>query len=188
MLAYVVCVLMLISIIISLITGTGDMLLASTLSGAQDAIDLCIRLVGTMALWSGLFRIAQKAGLLTVLSRWMRPITRLLFRDVHDGEVLSHVTTNMVSNLIGLGNAATPAGLAAMKRMGKNSNGTPTAAMAVFCVINGASLQLIPTTIISMRADAGSAMPADIVTCVWLTSIVAALVGIVLIKIMVRKI
>lgn len=188
MLAYVVFTLMLISVIISLVMGRGDALLAGTLSGAQDAIDLCIRLVGTMGLWSGLFRVAQKAGLLTMLSRWIRPLTRFLFRGEQDAETLDHITTNMVSNMIGIGNAATPAGLAAMRRMGERSGGKPTAAMAVFCVLNGASIQLIPTTIISMRADAGSAMPADVMVCIWLTSLASAIVGLALVKIMSRKI
>ncbi len=188
MLAYIIFVLMLISVITAIISGTGDVLLTSTLSGAQDAVTLCISLAGTMALWSGLFRIAQKAGLLTVLARWLGPITRFLFRNETDSKTLGHITTNMVSNIIGIGNAATPAGLAAMRRMGKQSQGQPTAAMAVFCVLNGASIQLVPTTIISMRASAGSVAPADILPCVWLTSFASAIIGVTLIKLMTRKI
>ena len=188
MLSYVICVLMLISVVVAVFLGTGESLLAGTLSGAQDAVELCMRLVGTMALWSGLFRIAQKAGILRILSRLLRPITRLLFPDVHHEETLSLMTTNMVSNMVGIGNAATPAGMAAMKQMGKYSHGTPTAAMAVFCVLNGASIQLIPTTIISMRADAGAAMPADIIVCVWVTSMIAAVFGIALVKVLGRRI
>lgn len=188
MLSYIICILMLVSVVVSVFAGTGEALLAGTLSGAQDAVELCIRLVGTMALWSGLFRIAQRAGLLRILSRWLRPITRFLFRDVRHEETLSLITTNMVSNMVGIGNAATPAGMAAMRQMGKYSHGNPTAAMAVFCVLNGASIQLIPTTIISMRADAGAAMPVDIIVCVWVTSLVAAAFGVTLIKILGRRI
>lgn len=187
MLSYVICILMFVSVVVAIFTGTGEALLAGTLSGAQDAVELCLRLVGTMALWSGLFRIAQKAGLLHLLSRWLRPVTRFLFRDVHQEETLSLITTNMVSNMVGIGNAATPAGIAAMKQMGKHSHGTSTAAMAVFCVLNGASIQLIPTTIISMRADAGAAMPADIIVCVWVTSLVSAVLGIIAIKLLGRR-
>ena len=188
MLSYVICILMLLSVVSAIFLGTGESLLAGTLMGAQDAVELCMRLVGTMALWSGLFRIAQKAGILHILSRLLRPITRFLFRDVHHEETLSLITTNMVSNMVGIGNAATPAGIAAMRQMGKCSAGTPTAAMAAFCVLNGASIQLIPTTIISMRADAGAVMPADIIVCVWVTSLLAALFGITLIKILGRRI
>ena len=187
MLIYIVLALMLISITVAVITGNGDTLLAVTLSGAQDAVSLCIGLVGTMALWSGLFRIANQAGLLKILAKWLRPITRILFRDETDEETLGHMTTNIVSNMIGIGNAATPAGLAAMRCMRKRSGGKATSAMAVFCVLNGASIQLIPTTIIGMRASAGSAMPADILIPVWVTSFASAMIGIVMIKALTRK-
>ncbi len=187
MLIYIVLALMLISVAVSVITGNGDALLSATLSGAQDAVSLCLGLAGTMAFWSGLFRIARQAGLLTILSKWLRPITRVLFPKESDEETLGHITTNIVSNMIGIGNAATPAGLAAMRRMGKRSAGKATSAMAVFCVLNGASIQLIPTTIISMRASAGSAMPADILIPVWVTSFASAIIGIVMIKALNRK-
>lgn len=187
MLIYIILALMLISITVAVITGNGDALLAVTLSGAQDAVSLCIGLVGTMALWSGLFRIANRAGLLKILAKWLRPITRILFRDETDEETLGHMTTNIVSNMIGIGNAATPAGLAAMRCMGKRSGGKATSAMAVFCVLNGASIQLIPTTVIGMRASAGSAMPADILIPVWVTSFASAMIGIVMIKALTRK-
>ena len=187
MLIYIILALMVISFVVAAITGNGDALLSCTLSGAQDAVSLCIGLAGTMALWSGLFRIAERAGLLKILSGWLRPITRILFRDENDEETLGHMTTNIVSNMIGIGNAATPAGLAAMRRMGQRSPGKATSAMAVFCVLNGASIQLIPTTIIGMRASAGSTMPADILLPVWITSFASALVGIVMIKGFTRK-
>lgn len=187
MLIYIVLALMLISCVVAVISGNGEALLSATLSGAQDAVTLCVGLIGTMTLWSGLFRVAQQAGLLRILSKWLRPVTRILFRDEKDEETLGHMTTNMVSNMIGIGNAATPAGLAAMRRMGKHSEGKATSAMAVFCVLNGASIQLIPTTVISMRASAGSAMPADILLPVWVTSFASALIGILLIKILSRK-
>lgn len=187
MIIYIVWILMFISVIIAVITGNGEGLLSAAVSGAQDAVTLCLNLAGTMALWSGLFRIAQRAGLLGILSKCLRPLTRILFRGEKDEETLGHITTNMVSNMIGIGNAATPAGLAAMRRMGQRSAGKPTANMAVFCVLNGASIQLIPTTIIGMRASAGSAMPADILIPVWITSFASAVVGIVLIKVLTRK-
>lgn len=187
MLIYIVLALMLISVVVSVITGNGDALLSATMSGAQDAVSLCIGLAGTMALWSGLFRIAGKAGLLKILSKWLRPVTRMLFPKETEEQTLGHITTNIVSNMIGIGNAATPAGLAAMRRMGQRSNGKATSAMAVFCVLNGASIQLIPTTVIGMRAAAGSVMPADILIPVWVTSFVSALVGILMIKALARK-
>ena len=182
MLAYVIFFLMAISCVVSIILGNGDALLSGAIAGAQNGVELCVGLAGTVLLWSGLFRVARKAGLLSFLSRCARPITRILFREVKDPQAMQYITTNIVANFVGIGNAATPAGLAAMSRMRSLGEKPPMAAMATFCVLNGASVQLIPTTVISLRAQAGSAVPADILVCVWVTSLVAAIVGLVLIR------
>ena len=187
MLSYIICGLMGIAVIVALCSGHGEALLDATLSGSQDAVSLCITLLGTMALWSGLFRVAQKAGILSGLAKLLHPITRWLFKGEEDAQTLRYITTNMTANVIGIGNAATPAGLSAMRRMGERSKGKPTSAMAVFCVLNAASIQLIPTTIISMRSSAGSSTPADILACVWIVSFLSAIIGILLIKVLARK-
>ena len=139
--------------------GTG------ALEGAGTAVTLAIGLIGVMALWLGLLKIAEKAGLVDKLARAARPIFRPLFRDVPDGHpAISAMLLNIAANMLGLGNAATPFGIKAMEELEKLNPraGTATNAQALFVAINTASLQLVPTTVIALRASAHSSDPAGI--------------------------
>ena len=139
--------------------GTG------AIEGAGNAVTLAIGLIGVMSLWLGLLKIAEKAGLVDKLARAARPIFRPLFRDVPDGHpAISAMLLNIAANMLGLGNAATPFGIKAMEELEKlNPNkGTATNAQALFVAINTASLQLVPTTVIALRAAAHSSDPAGI--------------------------
>jgi spore maturation protein A len=135
------------------------------LDGAGAAVTLAIGLIGVMSLWLGLLKIAEKAGLVEKLSRLARPVFRPLFRDVPDGHpAISAMLLNIAANMLGLGNAATPFGIKAMEELEKlNPNpGTATNSQALFVAINTASLQLVPTTVIALRASAHSHDPAEI--------------------------
>src|SRR5205807_8662990 len=124
--------------------GTG------ALEGATSAVKLAIELIGVMALWLGLLKIAERAGLVDKLARAVRPIFRPLFRDVPDGHpAISAMLLNIAANMLGLGNAATPFGIKAMEELEKLNPhpGTATNAQALFVAINTASLQLVPTKI-----------------------------------------
>jgi spore maturation protein A len=135
------------------------------LDGAGAAVTLAIGLIGVMSLWLGLLKIAEKAGLVEKLSRVARPVFRPLFRDVPDGHpAISAMLLNIAANMLGLGNAATPFGIKAMEELEKlNPNpGTATNSQALFVAINTASLQLVPTTVIALRASAHSHDPAEI--------------------------
>ncbi|MFL5423367.1 MAG: nucleoside recognition domain-containing protein [Myxococcales bacterium] len=135
------------------------------LDGAGAAVTLAIGLIGVMSLWLGLLKIAEKAGLVEKLSRVARPIFRPLFRDIPDGHpAISAMLLNISANMLGLGNAATPFGIKAMEELEKlNPNpGTATNSQALFVAINTASLQLVPTTVIALRASAHSHDPAEI--------------------------
>jgi spore maturation protein A len=135
------------------------------LDGAGAAVTLAIGLIGVMSLWLGLLKIAEKAGLVEKLSRLAKPVFRPLFRDVPDGHpAISAMLLNIAANMLGLGNAATPFGIKAMEELEKlNPNpGTATNSQALFVAINTASLQLVPTTVIALRASAHSHDPAEI--------------------------
>jgi spore maturation protein SpmA len=135
------------------------------LDGAGAAVTLALGLVGAMALWLGLLRIAERAGLVEKLSRAVRPVFRPLFQDVPDGHpAISAMLLNIAANMLGLGNAATPFGIKAMEELEKlnPTKGTATNAQALFLAINTASLQLVPTTVIAMRSSAHSKDPAEI--------------------------
>ena len=134
--------------------------------GAAQGVTLAIGLVGVMALWLGLLKIAEKSGLVDKLARAVRPIFRPLFPGVPDGHpAISAMLLNIAANMLGLGNAATPFGIKAMEELEKlnPTPGTATNAQVLFLAINTASLQLVPTTVIALRAAAHSTDPAGII-------------------------
>jgi len=157
--------------------------------GAADAVTLAICLVGVMARWLGLLKIAEKAGLVEKLARAARPIFRPLFPGVPEGHpALSAMLLNIAANILGLGNAATPFGIKAMEELEKlNPNpGTATNAQALFLAINTASLQLVPTTVIALRASAHSTDPAGILLPTLASTLCALTVAIAVAKLLER--
>ena len=158
---------------------------SAALNGAAQAIELTLSLLGVMALWSGLMKIADKGGITAILAKVFSPFLRILFPDYKPkSPTLKAICANMAANLLGLGNAATPFGIVAMKEMQKE-NKTPEIAnrsMVMFVVLNTASIQLIPTTIAAMRASAGSKQPFDIIVAIWIVSFLSLFVGIITAK------
>ena len=133
--------------------------------GAAQGVTLAIGLIGVMSLWLGLLKIAEKAGIVDKLARAVRPVFRPLFPGVPDGHpAISAMLLNIAANMLGLGNAATPFGIKAMEELEKlnPTPGTATNAQVLFLAINTASLQLVPTTVIALRASAHSSDPAGI--------------------------
>jgi spore maturation protein A len=156
---------------------------------AKVAVELAIGLIGIMALWLGLMKIAEEAGLIARLAGALKGITRRLFPDVPpDHPAMGAMIMNISANLLGLGNAATPLGLKAMEELNKlnRKTGTATDAMCTFLVINTSSVQLIPATVIAVRAAAGSANPTEIIGPVILATTVNTLVGIIVVKLMAK--
>ena len=157
--------------------------------GAAQGVTLAIGLVGVMALWLGLLKIAEKAGLVEKLARLVRPVFRPLFPGVPDGHpAISAMLLNIAANMLGLGNAATPFGIKAMEELEKlnTAPGTATNAQVLFLAINTASLQLVPTTVIALRAAAHSTDPAGIILPCLGASFCALTVGVVSAKVLER--
>ncbi|HET9754377.1 MAG TPA: nucleoside recognition domain-containing protein [Myxococcales bacterium] len=160
--------------------------------GASQGVTLAIGLIGVMALWLGLMRIAEKAGLVEKLARAVRPIFRPLFPGIPASEAgdraLSAMLLNIAANMLGLGNAATPFGIKAMEELEKlnPTPGTATNAQVLFLAINTASLQLVPTTVIALRASAHSSDPAGILLPTLMSTLCALLVAIVSAKLLER--
>jgi spore maturation protein A len=157
--------------------------------GAAQGVTLAIGLIGVMALWLGLMRIAEKAGLIDKLARAVRPVFRPLFPGVPDGHpAISAMLLNIAANMLGLGNAATPFGIKAMEELDKlnPTPGTATNAQVLFLAINTASLQLVPTTVIALRASAHSKDPAGILLPTLLSTFCALTIAIVSAKILER--
>ena len=175
------------SILCGLATGRGELVAAAAVEGAQAAVELCVSIAGMLCLWTGVMEIMRRSGLAEGLSRLLRPVLSALFPQVSkDRGVMDSISANVSANLLGLGNAATPLGIEAVRRMERKSPGTASDAMCMLVVCNTASIQLIPTTVASVRAAAGSSAPFDILPAVWLASALSVGVGITACKLFAR--
>ena len=180
MMGYVWCLMLLFSVVSAIFTGQTGELTSAALEGASSAITLCMSISGALCLWSGLTKVMERCGLMKKLGKLLRPIFRRLFPTASaDETALGYLTANVSANLLGLGNAATPMGIAAVKRMQQLSKSkTATDEMCLLIVMNTASIQLLPTTVASVRASLGAVSAFDILPAVWLTSICSVGAGI----------
>ena len=164
-------------------TGQEAAVAAAAVEGAQGAIELCISLAGMMCLWTGVMEIMRRSGLAEKLSRLLRPVLRRLYPEfARDREVMDTISANVSANLLGLGNAATPLGIQAARQMSRRTPGRASDALCMLVVCNTASIQLIPTTVATVRAAAGCAAPFDILPSVWLSSVSSLWAGIGAVK------
>ena len=184
---YIWAGMILFSIIVSFFTGRVEAVAAAATAGAQGAVMLSLELIGIVALWNGLMNIANASGLIGKLSRVLRQVYRLCFPHISpESKAGQNILLNVTANVLGLGNAATPFGLKAMQELGRDAKGTATNEMVLFLVLNTASIQLIPTTVATVRAAAGCEAPFDILPAVWLASALSVGVGILACKIFSR--
>ena len=161
-----------------LATGNLDAVAQAAMSGANSAVELSLSMAGVVCLWSGVMEIMNTCGISDGLSRLFRPLLlRLLPNASQDPQTLAAVCANASANLLGLGNAATPLGIRAARRMARNCDGVASNELCLLVVLNTASIQLLPATIASVRAAAGSATPFDILPAVWLSSILSVSAG-----------
>ena len=175
------------SLIFGVATGSLDAVAEAALTGAASAIDLSLSMAGILCLWSGVMEVMNVCGLSESLAKAFRPLLRrLLPQASRDAETLAAVSANVSANLLGLGNAATPLGLEAARRMSRKSPGVASDALCMLVVCNTASIQLIPTTVATVRAAAGSQTPFDILPATWLASVLSVGVGVVACKLCAR--
>ncbi len=176
-----------VAILCGLATGNGPAVAKGALDGAAAGVELCISMMGPLCLWMGVMEVMERSGIAQGLSRLLRPAIRLLYPDfAGDRAVMDAVSANLSANLLGLGNAATPLGLEAARLMAERTPGVASDALCMLVVCNTASLQLIPTTVASLRAAAGSADPFDILPAVWLASLISITVGVTAAKLFSR--
>ena len=169
--------------------GNLNSLNAEIFSSLENAIKLSINLLGTICLWNGIMQIASKTSVIDKLTSFLKPIIRYLFPDLKKRpKIQKEISMNMIANILGLGNAATPLGLKAMKSMQEENEDKDVLSdsMAMFIVINTASIQIIPTTVIAIRNSLGSENPTSIVFPDWIATICAAISGIVAVKILIK--
>lgn len=171
--SYVIFVIISLSFVFSACNGTMNDLSVAALTSCKDAVTLCISLCGTICLWSGIMNVAGKSGIVSGLSRLLSKPLSLLFPDISSkGSAMQYIILNFISNLLGLGNASTPLGIKAMQELKEEQKPkkNATRSMIMLVVLNTASVQLFPSTVIALRASYASESPADILPCVWVVS------------------
>ena len=170
-------IFIIISFSFAIFSGNLESLNSSIFKSTEDAINLSINLLGTMCLWNGIMQIASKTSLIEKLTKILKPIIKFLFPEIKGNhQIQKEISMNMIANILGLGNAATPLGLKAMKSMQKENKNKDVLSnsMAMFIVLNTASIQLIPTTVIAIRNSLSSQNPTGIVFPVWIATICSA--------------
>ena len=188
MLNYIWGIMIITSVICGLFTGKIAEISNALITGADDAVAMTISLMGIMCFWTGIMNIAENTGVTDIIAKILKPVTKILFPNLKDKKAINAIIMNMTANMLGLSNAATPLGLKAMEELNRYSDGkTATDEMCMFMVINTASIQIIPTTIIAMRQAAGSATPTDIIIPVWICSICVVVTGVITVKIFSKR-
>ncbi|MDR5659212.1 nucleoside recognition domain-containing protein [Serpentinicella sp. ANB-PHB4] len=180
-------ILTLIGVIVAILTGKPEIINEVILEDSQKAVTFAISLTGIMCFWLGLMNIAQKSGLIYSLANVMKPITKRLFPEVPENHpAMSAIMMNMVANMFGAGNSATALGIKAMEDLQtiNRDKRRATNAMCMFLVINMSSIQLIPLTVLKIRADAGSIDPTEIIATSILATTVSTIVGIIVCKLL----
>lgn len=179
-----------ISFVYAILTGNAEELNNGIFDSCKSAVELTITFFGTMCLWSGIMEIARQTTLIQKMTNKLKPIIDFLFPEIKGNKkVNEEISMNIIANILGLGNAATPIGLKAMKSLQEENTKMDTVSnsMAMFIILNTASLQIIPTTVIAIRNSLNSSNPTKIIIPVWIATVSAALAGVIITKILMKK-
>ena len=182
-------IFIIISIIYAIFSGNLENLNKSIFESTESAINLTLTLIGTTCLWSGIMEIASKTSIIEYLSKILKPVIKKLFPNITSkSKSYDNIIMNIVANILGLGNAATPLGLKAMNELQKENDDKEklSDSMMMLIVLNTASLQIIPTTVIAIRNSLGSDNPTKIIFPVWISTICAAIVGVIFCKTIIK--
>lgn len=172
-----------IGIIFTILTGNLDSLNDTILTSSKNGVNMVIELIPILVLWSGIMKIAEASGLLKIIAKFVQPLLSKLFPSLKkDSKALGYITSNIAANALGLGNAATPFGLKAMKEMQKENENKDTAsdAMITFLVLNTSGVTIIPTTVIALRMMYKSANPEEIILPAILATLCSSIAGLLL--------
>ena len=189
MLNYIWSGMIVISLVVSFFNGTTGSVCTALCDGATEGVSLAISIAGIMAFWTGIMKIAENSGLVNVIATLFKPLIGFLIPEAKkDKEVCGAVAMNMTANFFGMGNAATPLGINAMKSLARYSHGKfASNSMCMLAVINSASIQLIPSTLIAIRGATGSRAPAEIMVPIWIVSVATFAFGVLLCKLIGKK-
>lgn len=195
MLNYIWAMMILIGIVYAALTGNMKEVTSAALDSAGEAIALCITMAGVMALWMGLMEIAKDSGLINIMTKKIGPFLTFLFPKIPKNHpAREYIATNIIANILGLGWAATPAGLKAMEELSKwkeekehGNNRVASAEMCTFLIVNISSLQLIPVNIIAYRSQYGSVSPTAVIGPGLVATLISTVVAIIFCKMMCKK-
>lgn len=182
-------IFIIISIIYAIFSGNLQNLNNSIFESTNSAVNLTLTLLGTTCLWSGIMEVASNSNIIEYLTRILSPIIKKIFKDKElNSRAYNNIVMNIIANILGLGNAATPLGLKAMEELQKENNNKERLSdnMMILIVLNTASLQIIPTTVIAIRSSLNSDNPSKIIFPVWISTICAAVVAIIFCKIIIK--
>ena len=182
-------IFIIISFSYAIFSGNLQNLNSSIFDSVESAVNLSITMLGTMCLWSGIINVAANTKIMKGMNKLLKPIVKFLFPEIRDNKkAQNEISMNMVANILGLGNAATPLGLKAMETLQEENKNKQelSNSMIMLIVINTASIQIIPTTIIAIRSSLGAENPASIIVPVWIATICAAIVGVTVTKLLIR--
>lgn len=189
MINYIWFIMVCFGLMVGIFTGNGEQMSKTIIGSIDSTVTFIIGLVGLMCFWCGVMKVAEKSGLTEKLAKLMRPILKFIFKDAgKDERALGAIVMNITANMMGLGNAATPFGIKAMEEMDRlnKEKGTASNDMSLFLVLNAACIQLVPSTVISIRAAAGSQNPGVIIIPAIISTTIAAVVGVICCKILQR--
>ena len=179
-----------ISFIYAIYSGNFSNINNAIFESADQTVELCLTMFGTLCLWNGIMKIAIKTSMIEKLTKFLKPVISFIFPEIkNDKKISKEISMNMVANILGLGNASTPLGLKAMESMQKINTDKSKLSnpMAMFILINTASLQIVPTTVISIRSSLGSQEPTKIIFAVWIATIAAFSTAIIAGKFLIKK-
>lgn len=186
MINYILAGMILLSCVYGIISNDAASLSNAVISSGQTAVELILSIIGAMATWGGIMKIAQRSGLTDKITKLISPFLRLIFRGLDQGsEAFKAIAMNVAANIFGLGNAATPLGIEAMRALEKEENCGETASrnMILLAVVNTSSVELIPTTVAALRLARGSSAPLDILPCVLTVSLLSLAVSVIFVYI-----
>ncbi len=181
MLNYLWGFMIVLGVTIGVISGNIGDISKATINSSKEAVTLCITMLGIMAMWTGIMQVAKSCGLVAAFTKKLRPIIRFLYPDIPKEHIVNeHIASNMIANILGLGWAATPMGLMAMKELKELNHNSEVAScdMCTLLIVNISSLQLIPVNIIAYRSQYGSVNPAEILAAGLVATICSTIIGI----------
>ena len=187
MLNYIWAAMILIGIVVAAFTGRLSDVTGAALESAEEAVRVCLTMLGIIAMWTGLMRIAEKGGLVKTLTAVMAPVTQWLFPNIKKGsKAFDYISLNFIANVLGLGWAATPAGLMAMKELQAINPDRNVASreMCMFMIINMSSLQLVTVSVVAHRQAYGSANPSEIIGPGIFATLISTIAAVIFVKVM----